>query len=310
MTLKHFFLLAALAVPSIGVSSEQSLCSDTNDECVAVGQWQISLAVGGGVLTNPVVGGDNIPLLVVPYVSYYNERFFLENTTIGYTFSDAPSFDLSAILELNGEQKYFNSLHAGNIIGVESASFNDSEVLEPTSSDSESFKDILPDIRNPNAPKKLPSTDDISERDWAIDGGLLGNWYIGNAHNISAQWLYDVSGVYKGQHIKVSYKYRFQPSEQWPAKVMLSMGAHWQSDELIDYYYGIDKDDDVSRAYHYRGQQGISTFIGLALNYRLNPDWQLKFSTKRTFLANEIQNSPLITEKYQDYLFIGGQYDF
>ena len=144
--------MAAVAVPSIGGSAEQSLCTDTNDECVAVGLWQISLAVGGGVLTNPVVGGDNIPLLVVPYVSYYNERFFLENTTIGYTFSDAPSFDLSAILELNGEQKYFNSLHAGNIIGVESASFNDSEVLDPTSSDSQDFKDILPDIRNPNAP--------------------------------------------------------------------------------------------------------------------------------------------------------------
>ncbi|WP_058031703.1 MipA/OmpV family protein [Pseudoalteromonas phenolica] len=308
-SLKYLLSLAALTTSQLGLSAEPANCSQANEECIEVGQWRVSLAAGGGVLTNPLQGGENIPLIVVPYISYYNERFFLENTTLGYTFQEAKHFDVSVILELNGEQKYFNRLHAGNIIGVDGALSDGGSSEVPTSPDSNGSEDLFPDTDKPVEPKRLPTLDDIAKRDWAIDGGLLAHWYIGKQHKITAQWAHDVSGVYKGQHIKASYKYQV-PVFDWPAKLQLSAGFDWQSAELVNYYYGLNSKDNVEQAYYYQGKQGISPFVGAVFNYRINKQWQFKLSAKRTFLSSAIVDSPLVHDNHQDYLFIGGLYEF
>ena len=54
-------------------------CKQPSAECVAVGGWNFSVALGAGVRTNPLVNGQGLPLVVVPQVSYYGERFFLDN---------------------------------------------------------------------------------------------------------------------------------------------------------------------------------------------------------------------------------------
>ena len=237
------------------------------------------------------------------------ERFFIENTTLGHTFQEAEHFDISAILELNGEQKHFNRLHAANIIGVDGALSEGDNSEVPTSPDSNGSEDLFPDIDAPVEPKRLPTLDDIAKRDWAIDAGVLAHWYIGKQQKITAQWSHDVSGVYKGQHIKASYKYQF-PVFDWPAKLQLSAGFDWQSAELIDYYYGLNSKDNVEQAYFYQGKQGVSPFLGAVFNYRINKRWQFKFSAKRTFLSSAITDSPLVNDKQQDYVFIGGLYEF
>jgi outer membrane protein len=308
-SLKHLLLLAAFAACSEGMAEESSTCSQASEHCIEIGQWQVSLAVGGGVLTNPLQGGENIPLVLVPYISYYNERFFLENTTLGYTFQEAETFDVSAILELNAEQKYFNRLHAGNLIGVDGALSEGGNSEVPTSPETDGPLDLFPDTDKPVEPKRLPTIDDIAKREWAIDAGVLAHWYIGEQHKITAQWSHDVSGVYKGQHVKASYKYQL-PVLDLPAKLQLSVGFDWQSAELIDYYYGLNSKDKVDKAYYYQGTHGVSPFLGAAFNYRINKQWQFKFSAKRTYLSNAITDSPLVNDKHQDYLFIGGLYEF
>ena len=309
-SLKYLLFLALFAAPLLSVAAgpPTATCSQANDECIEIGLWQVSLAVGGGVLTNPLQGGENIPLVLVPYISYYNEQFFLENTTLGYTFQETEYFDISAIIELNSEQKYFNRLHAGNLIGVDGALSEGGDVQTPTEPSS-GGEDIFPETDKPVEPKRLPTLDDIAKRDWAIDAGVLAHWYLGKQHKITAQWSHDVSGVYKGHHIKASYKYQL-PVFDWPARLQLSAGFDWQSAELIDYYYGLNSKDNVEQAYFYQGEQGVSPFFGAAFNYRINKQWQFKFSAKRTFLSSAITDSPLVNDKHQDYLFIGGLYEF
>ena len=51
-----------------------------------------------GTRTNPVAGRSDIPLFVVPHISYYGKRFFLESLEPGVTLyeSDANTFNLIA----------------------------------------------------------------------------------------------------------------------------------------------------------------------------------------------------------------------
>ena len=38
-------------------------------------QWHLSINTGAGVITNPLHGGDNLPLLVLPEIAFYGEKW-------------------------------------------------------------------------------------------------------------------------------------------------------------------------------------------------------------------------------------------
>src|SRR3954471_2140080 len=72
-------LASFLAVLSAQASAaEEALCSAPSPECAVVGQWEISASLGVGQRSNPVEGKSDIPLVVVPHISWYGKRFFLE----------------------------------------------------------------------------------------------------------------------------------------------------------------------------------------------------------------------------------------
>lgn len=73
-------------------------CKGASDDCVAVGRWNISVALGAGVRTNPLLHGEDIPLVLVPQISYYGKRFFLDNLDFGFTLAErgASTFNLIA----------------------------------------------------------------------------------------------------------------------------------------------------------------------------------------------------------------------
>ncbi|HET9395082.1 MAG TPA: hypothetical protein VFO36_03420, partial [Nitrospiraceae bacterium] len=74
-------LLAGLPFGAFG----QSSCKAPSADCIAVGELDVSVSLGLGKRTNPISGNSDIPLVVVPHVSYYGKRFFLENFEVGYT---------------------------------------------------------------------------------------------------------------------------------------------------------------------------------------------------------------------------------
>lgn len=319
--MKHFIGLTLLTL-SVQSFADDSHCQP-QVECVEVGQWELSLAVGAGGITNPLFEGDDIPLLLVPYISYYNDKLFFDNSTLGYTLVEAPNYDISLVTELNGEKKFFSRFHPANIIA-------------PSGSLSEGGKDVIDepviDSGNPTGPSEgldtpnenidpdpndkpvKPATPisfkDLANRSWALDAGVLIHAYFGERHKFTAQWMHDVSGQYQGQHVLVSYKFQAPLPQSWPAKLQLSVGGHWKSAELIEHYYGINAQDNLPDKYHYQGESGLSPFVGVAFNYKINESWQFKFSAKREFLSDEISNSPLVEEDVADTFFVGGLYAF
>src|SRR5687767_9466863 len=95
---KIFPLLALAAAVGSPSAAAQAPCKAASPDCVAVGDLDVSLSVGAGTRTNPVAGRSDIPLFVLPQVSYYGKHFFLESLEPGVTLyeSDAHTFNLIA----------------------------------------------------------------------------------------------------------------------------------------------------------------------------------------------------------------------
>ena len=68
--------------------------------CTEQGQWRFAVAAGAGHRSNPLVGGHNFPLWVIPDLSYYGKHWFFDNGTLGYNWSLDSSWQLSLFSRL------------------------------------------------------------------------------------------------------------------------------------------------------------------------------------------------------------------
>ena len=269
------------------------LFTDNNKDCIAIGQWHVSVALGGGVLTNPLNGRDNIPLVIIPSISYYGEHFFLENNSLGYTFKENANIAISAITQLNREKAFFSKSSFDNVL-VDN-SFNS-----------------IDDLIGPEEDSRLEqvNANDVEKRQWAIDGGVQINWFIDANSEIKIKLLHDINQVYNGFNGQVAYKklFRFQAINK--ATFNLTLGANWQSKQLVDYYYGTRPQQGLSKTQEYQGSSAVNPFIKLATHYYINQHWAFKAQLQREFLASAITASPLVGDKTIDTAFVGVVYAF
>lgn len=102
-----------LGLPAYASSSD-AVCSKENAHCVTVGQWEFSVGIGLGGRTNPIVGNDDIPIFLMPTISYYGKRFFWQTDTIGYTLFESEHTQFNIIGTIGYDQTYFNDWGIGN----------------------------------------------------------------------------------------------------------------------------------------------------------------------------------------------------
>lgn len=102
-----------LGLPAYASSSD-AVCSKENSHCVTVGQWEFSVGIGLGGRTNPIAGNDDIPIFLMPTISYYGKRFFWQTDTIGYTLFESERTQFNIIGTIGYDQAYFNDWGVGN----------------------------------------------------------------------------------------------------------------------------------------------------------------------------------------------------
>ncbi|WP_240036215.1 MipA/OmpV family protein [Pseudoalteromonas sp. A757] len=288
------FLMALALLVTTQVNATAVPCDANDSECTPVDKWRFGIALGGGVISNPLHDGENIPLVIVPYVSYYGEHLFLDNGTLGYTFYYSDKFDLSLIGTFNTEQAYFEKFHPSNIF-VQKMGFDASEQLPGGEFAAE---------------QTAISLDEIESRKWAVDGGVLAHWVVNDRVKVSASWLTDITNTYQGYNadIGVSYRFRFDSSPN--TYVFIKGGLKWKSRQLIDYYYGIDKADIANSALWYKGSSSFQPYISFAYSYPVSKSWTFKFNAKYQQLDNAMTDSPIVEDSYTATVFVGGKYEF
>ena len=250
--------------------------------------WQFALGLGYGVRTNPVMDNGDIPLLVLPFISYQNGNFFLQNLDLGYEFFESENQQLSLLLTPSYDQVFFHRWDIGNFVA--DTGFTNASVSY-----------------GPELQQKSVSIDKnkLHERRMAALGGIE---YTAQADTleIQIQALHELTGYYDGDELRVAFSKNIDFDR---SQVKLTLGANWQSNKTLDYFYGLDN-TAAKPAAAYKPDAGLSGLIRMDWNYQLDEHWSLHFFASYRYLSDEITQSPLITNNNVVTAFAGGVYHF
>lgn len=295
--LVHGLLLLSLLCPAVSLQAQEP-CSPQERDCVELGRWQFSLAVGLGVRTNPLADGDDIPLPLLPRLSYTGERFFLDNLDMGVQLWGDGQQQLNVLLTPGYDQLFFRRWHPLNIFI--NGPLGSAESLEGghTGASSDDFLVGEEKASNRQAQQKR-------KRRFAALGGLEYQYRLGNSW-LQLQWLHELTNYYQGEERRLVLGYDWQWSRQ---QLTLAAGLLWQDANTLNHYYGVAP-GEVGTLYQYQAESGFSPMLRMDWNYRLSERWDLTASASYRQLSDSISASPLVRDDHITSLFLGGVYHF
>lgn len=262
----------ALLVVCSAYSNEES-----EQGAVATSKLHLAVELGVGVMTNPLTGGDNLPLVVVPDIAYYTDTWYFDNAQFGYTFDLSPRHALSAIAEFNPETRFFVDWHPANVFA-----FGSAQTLSASEVDT-------PRVR----------VDEVESRKWAFDAGLQYNYFLEQGQLI-AKVLGDISDVYRGWRADLAWQKRFQYGE---LSVQPTLGVSYANAEMNDYFYGLSIDEAPELGGVSIGSS-LAPYVKIDVGYKVSPNNHLHFHLGY-FEYQQQARSPLFEESYSLSAFIG-----
>jgi outer membrane protein len=261
------FGLAATATAGVVRASSVEDCADDSPGCVAVGRWNVRLALGAGVRTNPLVHGQDLPLVVVPQISYYRKQFYIDNLDVGFTAIEDGKNTLSLIASPGYDRIFFYRSDLQNIFVNLGGSTGGS---------------------NPN-PVPFPS----HPRPLTY---LAGPEWTFNFHELAGQFdvLREVTGHNHGEEIRTAIE---MPVIRSTGALSATIGLTWQSAAIVNYYYGAPR--------IYEAASALSLFLKLGYTRPLGRGWRLEGMAQYEHLANSIADSPIVAHNYVVTSFLG-----
>lgn len=276
---KYYFLFALLMLKLSVSTSVWAQEQESN--------WQFSVALGAGVRTNPVMDNKDIPLVIIPQVSYQAERFFIQNLDIGYSLIQNDRQTLSLLLTPSYDQVFFNEWDISNFV------------------DNSGFASVSKDSPTVEQTTRAIDKSKLHDRRMA---GLAGIEYSQNfyAMDLQLQALQEFTGYYDGSEVRLalSKNINFGKSD-----IKLTLGANWQNAASLNYFYGLGELESIGKPV-YKPDSGLSSLLRFDWNYQLDEHWSLRFFTSYRHLNHAISNSPLVTDNNVVSAFAGGVYHF
>jgi outer membrane protein len=83
------------------------------------------------------------------------------------------------------------------------------------------------------------------------------------------------------------------------------IGASWQNEDLIDYYYGVSAAEARPGRPAYQGDSGTSVDVGAFVRVRVTPRWSVVGLARWTSLSDEISDSPIVEDDSTLFGLIG-----
>lgn len=264
-----FLILLAAGQPVLA----QTPCTSPSVDCVAVGDLEVSVSVGYGTRTNPVLGRDDIPLFVLPQISYYGKRFFLESLEPGVTLYESDAHTFNLIASPGFDRVFFNRKDLQNVV-VPLASLAPSfEGQGQVSGDQVAL------------PVGRRRTTYLAGPEWMF----RHDKFIGQ---VSA--LYEVTGRHNGHELRAAVSV---PLIQRTQSLIVNAGLTWKSAETVDYYYGVP---DL-----YEPDGALSPFIKFNYALPLSDRWTFTAFVHYEHLHHSIVDSPIVSGREVVTAFAG-----
>lgn len=286
MSVKVLTGVLALATLSLQARSATiaDSCNATTPDCVVVGRWNFNVSLGAGVRTNPLVGGDNIPLVVIPQFSYYGKRLFLDDLDLGLTLVENDTNAFNLVASPGYDRVYFYRSDLQNIfvnglsgVGTEAVSVNRGAV-PPNTPGAEPF------------PARARRITYLAGPEWTFSYAGLGG---------QVDFLHEITDQNQGNEIRAAIGV---PLIDARGKLSANVGITWNSASIVNYYYGASK--------VYTGGSALDPFIKLGYTLPLRGKWRINAFVEYERLAPAIANSPIVAAHHVATSFAGVIYAF
>jgi outer membrane protein len=279
-------LLAVLfGLSPLRAATADDNCKESADDCVRVGKWNFSLALGAGVRTNPLLNGENIPLLVIPEISYYGKRFFIDNLDLGFSLAENGTNSLALVASPGYDRVFFYRNDLQNIF-----------VSGVSPSTGQLARDGSYQVVAADAPNAIHFT----QRPRRITY-LAGPEWTFKVDRVSGQLdvLHDITGQDHGTEVRAALGV---PLIQSRGSLTANVGLTWKSAGIVNYYYG---EPSI-----YQGGPALDPFIKLAYTMPISGRWRFSAFAHYERLGNAIADSPIVVERYVATAFVGAIYTF
>jgi outer membrane protein len=278
-------LLIALAgaMPARAAAAADS-CDGVTADCVAVGHWNLSVALGAGVRTNPLATAENIPLAVIPHVSYYGRRFFLDDLDLGVTLFENDATAVNLVASPGYDRVYFYRSDLQNIFisglpgaGVDTAAAPPRRV-DPSTEDAVQF------------PQRARHWTYLAGPEWTFKlAGVSGQF----------DFLHEITEQDHGNEIRAALGL---PLVEAHGELTANVGITWNSAAIVNYYYGASG--------VYAGGSALDPFVKLGYGHSLGDKWRFNAFIEYEHLASAIAESPIVAENHVVTVFAGAVYTF
>lgn len=294
--------LIIIFIPAV-FTGGASACAPATDDCVEIGKWELSLGIGVGTRTNPLEATPDIPLFLIPQVNYNGERFFIQNLDFGVMLWANESQQLNLFATPSYDQVFFHRWSPSNF-------FIDASGFATTGKTNNQAENIPVIELDDDKELVAPSFRDVPEHDLRNRrmAGLGGFEYSLTTDfvDLQLQYVSDFTGIHHGDEVRVAL------AKNWVSgrhRILTSIGAIWQSSEVVNYYYGVTAPEADLRG-TYSADAALTPIARLDWNYQLTERWDLRFLANYRQLPDEIAASPLINDNKVITVFIGGVYHF
>jgi MipA family protein len=151
-----------------------------------------------------------------------------------------------------------------------------------------------------------PFYEGMDDREQTVDAGLSFN-FSGRYGELSLAALKDLMSRHTGEEYDLSYRYRLATGN-WLLAPYVSL-IH-QSDDLVDYYYGVRPHEVRPGRPLYEAGSGTFWRYGIDAAYQLSRGWRVHGSLGVEHLSDAVRDSPLTDEDWLLSGFAGASYFF
>jgi outer membrane protein len=276
-------LLCCADVAFAGDDCAASADASPPEECVAVGSWNLSVALGAGIRTNPVFHSQDIPLVVVPQFSYYGKRFFIDNLDPGVTLFEGEASTLSLVASPGYDRVFFYRSDLQNIFigGSTSVAQGGTPYGSNVAATPQGDRQI------PARPRRITY---LAGPEWTFK-------YAGMSGQLD--FLHEITGRNHGDEMRAGLRIPLgELAGSWTAHV----GVTWKSAGIVNYYYGVPG--------LYEAGWALNPFAKIGYSRPLSSKWKLDAFVHCERLGNSIADSPIVRSHYVTTAFVGATYVF
>lgn len=282
--------LLALIPVGCAFAGNEDECQGSSSECVPVGGWNLSISLGAGVRTNPVLHESDIPLVVIPTFSYYGKRFFIDNLDGGVTLLENDHSTLSLIATPGYDRVFFYHSDPQNIFvtGLSSSlqvPGTTTTLVNRTNPDGTVAQ--VPAVKYPPRSRRVTY---LAGPEWTFKYGPVSG---------QLDVLHEITGHNHGDEVRGAVGI---PLGHLGGSWTTNVGFTWKSSEIVNYYYG--------EPGLYAGGAAFDPFVKLAFSRPLKGKWKLTGFVETERLGNAIADSPIVNARYVTTTFVGVMYTF